>query len=88
MVRSRLLIDAQHAVDLVLAERDRAGGLSAKGAIPGRCDDDWITDTQRLAALTEEVGEVARCLNDDRSPKDELVQVAAVALGWIMWELR
>jgi hypothetical protein len=38
----------------------------------------------RLAALVEEVGEVARALHDDTDAiEDELVHVAAVAVAWI-----
>lgn len=40
----------------------------------------------KLSALVEEVGEVARALNDDATPiklQDELVQVAAVAFAWL-----
>jgi len=62
--------------------------LVASGHIPGRCDDAHITDSQRLGALVEEVGEVARAMNDAQSPRGELAQVAAVALGWIVWELQ
>jgi hypothetical protein len=38
-----------------------------------------------LGILTEEVGEVARSLLDSRGTvdKDELIQVAAVVVGWL-----
>jgi len=53
-----------------------------------------VTESDRLAILTEEVGEVARELNEDRLgnlPVDEwrdrrvkeLIQVAAMALSWV-----
>jgi hypothetical protein len=53
-----------------------------------------VTESDRLAILTEEVGEVARELNEDRLgniPPDEwrdrrvreLIQVAAMALTWV-----
>jgi hypothetical protein len=52
-----------------------------------------VTEADRLAILTEEVGEVARELNEDRLghlPEDwrdrrvkELIQVAAMALTWV-----
>ena len=53
-----------------------------------------VTESDRLAILTEEVGEVARELNEDRlgnlDPGDwrdrrvkELIQVAAMAATWI-----
>lgn len=40
----------------------------------------------KLSALVEEVGEVARALNDDAAPirlQEELVQVAALACSWL-----
>lgn len=45
-----------------------------------------MLDSERLAILTEEVGEVARAINDeegDRGIKRELIQVAAVAVAWL-----
>lgn len=53
-----------------------------------------VTESDRLAILTEEVGEVARELNEDRlgniHPDEwrdrrvkELIQVAAMALTWV-----
>lgn len=49
-------------------------------------DGELISDQQRLAALMEEVGEVARALTYDQDHAEELikelVQVANVALTW------
>lgn len=52
-----------------------------------------VTESDRLAILTEEVGEVARELNEDRLGNlgddwrdrrvKELIQVAAMALTWV-----
>lgn len=46
-----------------------------------------VTDAERLAILVEEVGEVARAMTYDNGNEDELiaelVQVAAVAVGWV-----
>ena len=53
-----------------------------------------VTEAERLAILTEEVGEVARELNEDRLGNldgydwrdrrvRELIQVAAMALSWV-----
>lgn len=41
------------------------------------------TDAERLAILVEEVGEVAQSLQTGTGLRDELVQVAAVALRWV-----
>ena len=39
-------------------------------------------DPRWLAILTEEVGEVAKALNEGTNLSEELVQVAAVAIAW------
>jgi NTP pyrophosphatase (non-canonical NTP hydrolase) len=53
-------------------------------------DDKWGTpqslpDFQWLTILTEEVGEVAKAINEDHQLeiRDELVQVIAVAVKWL-----
>lgn len=44
----------------------------------------FLSDFERLAVLVEEVGEVARALQEGRvGLADELVQVAAVAIVWV-----
>ena len=71
---------------LVLDERARQEKLYATGEL------DWIASRPecpndlRLAALVEEIGEVARAYQNGAEGKDlqtELVQVAAVALAWL-----
>ncbi len=81
------------AVRLILKERQRQDQLRDAGRFPFTCADDGLDDAQRLAVLTEEVGEVARCLCERingnvtlEGPyqlRNELVQVAAVAMAWI-----
>lgn len=81
--------------DDVTRERQRAHAKHGVTSIEGRPPD----DPGRLAILVEEVGEVARNLNDrrhmtgaaadahhaqmDAELRAELVQVAAMAVGWI-----
>lgn len=36
-----------------------------------------------LGILTEEIGEVAKELLEERDPAEELIQVAAVAVAWL-----
>ena len=45
-----------------------------------------LTDAEWLAVLTEEVGECARAIQDetDEHLRQELVQVAAMALRWTL----
>ena len=59
-------------------ERSRQEWLRTAGAI-GPVD----TDGERLAVLVEEVGEVARAMNDGKGLREELIQVAAVAVAWV-----
>lgn len=62
----------------VARERKRQEVLRDAGTI-GSVD----TDGQRLAVLVEEVGEVARAMNDGKGLREELIQVAAVAVAWL-----
>lgn len=64
-------------------ERQRQERLYDEGLL------DWIASRPdcpnelRLAALVEEVGEVARAYHDQRAVRTELVHVAAVAVAWL-----
>jgi NTP pyrophosphatase (non-canonical NTP hydrolase) len=46
--------------------------------------DEECPELVRLAMLTEELGEVARAIQnaDPQNKKDELIQVAAIAISW------
>lgn len=73
----------------VQAEASRAHALHGHHSMLGSA----VTESDRLAILTEEVGEVAKELNEDRLGKldgdwrdqrvKELIQVAAMALTWV-----
>lgn len=72
--------ERERILRLVDAERDRQ---DAKwGGVPGV---DRRDDHTYAAVLTEEVGECCRAWleRDTASLRDELVQVAAVAVAWI-----
>jgi hypothetical protein len=69
-------------LDRVSAERDRQDNLAAAGRWGGATIA-TVDDGRRLAVLVEEVGEVARALQDGTDPAVELVQVAAVAVAWL-----
>lgn len=93
-VRSEILED-------ISAERDRQDGLW--GAVGVGCDGrSWLQDVLghhvMLAIVTEELGEVARHLNDERISRaraggesglahlrKELIQTAASCVKWIEW---
>jgi hypothetical protein len=69
----------------ISAERERQEALREEGSLvyTAACPD--CPDVLRLAALVEEVGEVARALHDGdfENLREELVQVAAVAVAWV-----
>lgn len=87
--------DIFHAINL---ERARQARLRAEGKFAFTLDQKWIgaeeplpMSTLRLQhihkypILAEEVGEVARAMNDgdDANLKEELVQVAALCCAWL-----
>jgi hypothetical protein len=82
----------ERAFHAVQAERCRQLELYQDEKIPFTCDSDDIQLTSKLGVLMEEVGEVAREVNEaDNSLRPdealkrlrtELIQVAAVAVAW------
>ncbi len=68
-------------------ERFRQERLRIAGKFSATCADPTaMTNAERFAVLGEEFGEVAREVvehGDDGVLRDELVQVAAVAVAWI-----
>jgi NTP pyrophosphatase (non-canonical NTP hydrolase) len=69
--------------DDIRTERGRQDTLAAAGRWGGESVA-TISDDRRLRVLVEEVGEVARALEEDDSQLPvELVQVAAVAVAWL-----
>ena len=71
------------AYDLVRLERDRQEALYVNDTLQWIASRPDCPDMLRLAALVEEVGEVARALHDGGDVETELVQVAAVAVAWL-----
>lgn len=85
----RVLID-------VGSERLRQDILKEQGRFQFTCADDGLTNAEKLACMTEELGEVAKevltqegrrlardSLGTSAGLRKELVQVAAVAVAWI-----
>jgi len=72
------------AIVEVASERERQEALVAEGSLDYTAASPDCPDVLRLAALMEEVGEVARALQDAdfEHLAIELVQVAAVAVAW------
>jgi hypothetical protein len=71
-----------------VVERRRQDKLKAEGRFPYTAADPGCPDLERLAMLTEEVGEVGRalCAGPHDGPQDlykELTQVAAICLAWM-----
>lgn len=90
MAADALYLDDEHRpggiLDEILAERARQEELVAEGKFSTSCATrDGMTDAERLAVLVEEVGEAAtEVLGRARGAlREELVQVAAVAVAWI-----
>lgn len=69
--------------DAVRAERERQEQLFEAGELTWVASRSGCPDDLRLAALVEEVGEVARAYHDGSDVRTELVQVAAVAVAWL-----
>lgn len=78
--------------ELIDRERGRQDRLQAQGKFRYTIADSRIGHDRRLSILTEEVGEVAKRLNQlellthvhyDPELVAELVQVAACAVGWL-----
>ena len=69
----------------VNAERERQEHLYATGTLPMIASRPECPNELRLAALIEEVGEVGRAILDGEPDelREELVQVAAVAVAWL-----
>ena len=77
----------------VAQERVRQNQLFAEGKIPFNCASRIADRNRKLRVLVEEVGEVAEAIDQcELNPealrrrehlRDELVQVAAVAVAWL-----
>jgi hypothetical protein len=82
------------ALKEVAYERQRQLQLQRLGRFRYTLSDDGLRDSERLACITEEVGEVARnCLarralvsdgdTNDAALRKELCQIAALSVAWM-----
>jgi len=84
------------AIARVIRERHRQDDLKAEGRFRFTCADDGMSNTERLACLVEEVGEVAqevltqkgrRLARDTEGSEEalrkEITQVAAICVAWL-----
>lgn len=73
-------------LERVGAERDQQERLVLTGKFSRTCADPDAPDAERFAVLGEEQGEVAKAWLEhgptSRELRDELIQVAAVAVAW------
>lgn len=70
----------------VAFERIKQEQLRVAGKFSHTCASQQLKDGQKLAVLVEEVGEVAKAINESSgsdSLRNELIQVAAVAIAWV-----
>ena len=93
MPSSYRMLATEIALDAVAAERERQESLVAAGKFASTCAGE-MSDVDRYLVLAEEVAEVTQlitaaafdgALRDDfrERLREELVQVAAVAVAWI-----
>ena len=70
---------------MVGEERERQEELFKSGKFPWTCADRHVDNDRKLKVLGEEFGEVCRalCECDLKNLKEELIQVAAVAVAWV-----
>lgn len=72
------------ALDKIIIERDRQDDLKKKGRFKYTCADN-IDSKMALSILVEEVGEVARAINENDTDEliKEISQVGAISLAWL-----
>lgn len=79
-------------VDDIMCERIRQEQLKAGGRFKYTCADPEMAPAEKCAVLGEEMGEVCRAVLEEgrlandlhgKALRQELVQVAAVAVAWI-----
>lgn len=66
------MMNQEIIVDAILEERRRQDRLHT-----------WTRKTNRLAVMTEELGEIAQALQGEGSLEEELVQLAACCVRWL-----
>jgi hypothetical protein len=66
----------------VAKERERQKELIASGVIPFACEEPLTMPGYKLSVLAEEFGEVAKAMLEEGNLREELIQVAAVAVAW------
>lgn len=81
--------DVDRIWDAIIHELGRQQALMFAGKFSATCEEHAKrgNHAQCVAVLAEEVGEVARAINDlapSRELRKELLQVAAVAVSWLM----
>lgn len=72
-------------LEAIADERYRQEQLKAAGKFSHTCADSELSDDACCRVLGEEFGEVCRAINDDdlANLREELIQVAAVAVAWV-----
>lgn len=84
-------MNRSEAINAITIERMRQDALKAAGRFPHTLNDPALSNADRLCKLAEELGEIARCVNDheERGRLDvealrtELTQLGALALSWL-----
>jgi NTP pyrophosphatase (non-canonical NTP hydrolase) len=78
-------LNRQMALSTIVAERNRQNDLKATGKFENTPADPGMSHSYCLTVIVEEVGEIARAIQkgDRANMRDEITQVAAIALGWL-----
>lgn len=83
-------MERDYIFSLIDEERDRQDLLHPRPQLRKRSESEdieiianLIDQTEFLAVLVEEIGEVARALQGEGVLKDELVQTASVCVRWL-----
>lgn len=75
--------DIFHAINLERARQERLAGFERK--IPFTCAWNGVSGGDKVTVLTEELGEVARAVQerDEVQLREELTQLAACCCAWL-----
>jgi len=68
-----------------VAERIRQDKLKLEGRFDSTLADPEMTDAYRCMVLTEELGEIARAIQDEDEDnlREEIIQLGACCLAWL-----
>jgi NTP pyrophosphatase (non-canonical NTP hydrolase) len=77
------IVTQVRSLGFVVAERRRQEALKAAGKFKHTCADEGMSDFEFVSVLTEELGEIARAINDGdpENLREEIIQLAACCVA-------